>query len=225
MDRNEVNGISNGFEMVKEYYYVNGRWLDYVMVAVWDGEVGSPYKMTIIPVDATNWAANTTHIIVATIDADNNQRIFLDGVEGFEATEVSGGSYARETALGTSMYFGIHDDGTYPIGGPILGAVYDGLLTDSEIASISAMTNWRDLSRPVPTLTSVTPSSTTVGSPDMPVTLVGSDFVPSSVVQWKGTPLVTDCVNATHLRATIPAADLKTTGTFAVTVLNEVPGG
>jgi len=49
--------------------------------------------------------------------------------------------------------------------------------------------------------------------------------VPSSVVQWNGTPLSTNYVDATHLKATIPAADLKTSGAFPVTASNPSPGG
>ncbi len=59
----------------------------------------------------------------------------------------------------------------------------------------------------------------------MPLSLVGTNFVPTSVVQWNGTPLSTTYVDATDVNATIPAADLKTAGVFSVTVSNPAPGG
>jgi hypothetical protein len=81
------------------------------------------------------------------------------------------------------------------------------------------------VNNPVPTLTSITLSSVRNGNPDVPLSLVGTNFVPTSVVQWNGTPLSTTYVDATDVNATIPAADLKTAGVFSVTVSNPAPGG
>ena len=46
-------------------------------------------------------------------------------------------------------------------------------------------------SNPVPTVTSVTPSSGTAGDGATPITVAGSNFVLSSAVQWNGTALST----------------------------------
>jgi hypothetical protein len=70
----------------------------------------------------------------------------------------------------------------------------------------------------VPVLTGMTPSIVIYGSAATTVTLAGSNFVAGSVVQFNGQPLVTTYVNATQLTAVIPAADLLSAGTDAVTV-------
>ena len=90
------------------------------------------------------------------------------------------------------------------------------------------------VNNPAPTLTSISPTSATAGSPKVKLSLVGTNFVPTSVVLWNGTPLKTThvhdrgkvddghygYVDTTHLHATIPKGDLTTAGTFSVTVSN-----
>jgi len=78
---------------------------------------------------------------------------------------------------------------------------------------------------PVPTITSLSPASATVGGLDFTLTVTGTNFVPSSVVRWNGAARATTYVSATQLRATIPATDLLTAGTAQVTVFNPPPGG
>jgi hypothetical protein len=79
---------------------------------------------------------------------------------------------------------------------------------------------------PVPTTTSpLSPVNALVGSPGFTLTVNGSNFVSTSTVQWNGTALVTTYVSAAQLTAAVPAADVTTTGVYAVTVFNGSPGG
>jgi hypothetical protein len=78
---------------------------------------------------------------------------------------------------------------------------------------------------PVPTLTSISPTSAPVGSAEFTLTATGSNFMSSSVVKWGGSNRTTTFVSATQLTATIPATDLATGGTVQVTVFNPSPGG
>jgi hypothetical protein len=78
---------------------------------------------------------------------------------------------------------------------------------------------------PVPTLTSISPTGTLVGSPEFTLTANGSSFISSSVVRWGGANRTTTFVSSTQLTATIPATDLVTAGTVQVTVFNPSPGG
>jgi hypothetical protein len=70
-------------------------------------------------------------------------------------------------------------------------------------------------SNPTPTLTSISPSSVPLFSPDMTITVIGSNFVPTSVVQWQNTNLEplpppinlpTNYVSGTQLTAILPSA-------------------
>jgi hypothetical protein len=80
-------------------------------------------------------------------------------------------------------------------------------------------------SNPVPSLTSVAPSSAAAGTAGLLLTVSGSNFVPNSVVQWNGTSRTTTFVSSTQLQATILATDIAAAGTAQVTVLNPAPGG
>jgi len=78
---------------------------------------------------------------------------------------------------------------------------------------------------PVPTTTSISPSSATAGGLAFPLTVNGTNFVSGSVVRWNGSDRTTTFVSATQLTAAITAADIATAGTANVTVFNPTPGG
>jgi len=81
--------------------------------------------------------------------------------------------------------------------------------------------------KPVPTLTSLSPSSAVRGGPDFVLTLNGSGFVPTSRVHWGRYDRGTTFVSATQLKAVIPARDLEggPDNPVSVTVVNLPPGG
>jgi len=57
------------------------------------------------------------------------------------------------------------------------------------------------------------------------LTVTGSNFVNSSLVQWSGSPRTTTYNDSTSLSAVITAADLASASTALVTVFNPAPGG
>ncbi len=70
------------------------------------------------------------------------------------------------------------------------------------------------------TLTSVTPSTAILGDGDKTVTLVGSGFVSTSVVQVNGTAIAATLVNPTTLTAVIPAANFAKIGSLLIVVVD-----
>ncbi|MGH9838638.1 MAG: beta strand repeat-containing protein [Blastocatellia bacterium] len=78
---------------------------------------------------------------------------------------------------------------------------------------------------PVPSLTGLVPAQAAVGSPAFTLTVNGSGFVPSSVVNWNGVARPTSFSSATQLFAQIPASDAANAGTASITVTNPAPGG
>jgi hypothetical protein len=78
---------------------------------------------------------------------------------------------------------------------------------------------------PLPILTSINPTSVTVGSPGFVMVLTGAGFIPSSVVRFNNSNRVTIYVNSSTLQAEIPASDLTTPGYYNITVFNPSPGG
>lgn len=59
-------------------------------------------------------------------------------------------------------------------------------------------------------LSSISPTATNAGSPDVALTVTGNGFTPSSVVRFNGTGLTTTCATANQCTATIPAASMTT---------------
>jgi outer membrane protein assembly factor BamB len=80
--------------------------------------------------------------------------------------------------------------------------------------------------QPLPALSSnsIDPSVATAGSPAFALTVLGQGFVPSAVVQWNGTALQTTYVSELELQAQIPASDIASVGTAAITVQNSRGG-
>src|SRR5579864_384028 len=70
---------------------------------------------------------------------------------------------------------------------------------------------------PVPSITSLSQSSTTAGGAAFTLTVNGTNFISSSTVQWNGSGRTTTYVSATQLTAAITAADIATGGTANVT--------
>jgi hypothetical protein len=71
---------------------------------------------------------------------------------------------------------------------------------------------------PPPVITSLSPSSATAGGPAFTITVNGSGFSSSAVVQWNGAALPTTFVNATQLTAPVPAYDIAVVGQATVSV-------
>jgi Concanavalin A-like lectin/glucanases superfamily/PKD domain/Matrixin len=78
---------------------------------------------------------------------------------------------------------------------------------------------------PIPSVSSLSQTSAAEGGPAFTLTVNGSNFASSSVVQWNGSPLATTFVSGTQLQATVPAADLADDGAAAVSVSTPSPGG
>jgi trimeric autotransporter adhesin len=78
---------------------------------------------------------------------------------------------------------------------------------------------------PVPTLSFVSPVGAPIGGGDFTLTVTGSSFVPSSIVQWNGSARPTTYVSAAQLEATISAKDIQTLGNDMVSVFTSPPGG
>jgi hypothetical protein len=78
---------------------------------------------------------------------------------------------------------------------------------------------------PVPSVSSLSPSSVVAGTAAFALTVGGTNFIPSSTVQWNGSNRSTTYVSATQLTASITAADIATPTYVAVTVVNPAPGG
>jgi len=78
---------------------------------------------------------------------------------------------------------------------------------------------------PVPTLASLSPSSTVAGSSDLTLTAAGTGFVPGGQMFFGTIAIATTIVDDHTATAVVPSALLATVASVPVTFLNPVPGG
>ncbi len=78
---------------------------------------------------------------------------------------------------------------------------------------------------PLPTITSLNPTSVVAGSTGFTLTISGTGFLNTSTVWWNGAERQTTFVNATTLTIQVPASDIANAGTVAIVVRNPAPGG
>ena len=78
---------------------------------------------------------------------------------------------------------------------------------------------------PVPTITSLAPTSVAVGAAAQTLTINGTGFLSTSTVSFNGTTRTTTFLSSTSLTIALTTTDTGTAGTYAVTVTNPAPGG
>src|SRR5208337_3730736 len=83
-----------------------------------------------------------------------------------------------------------------------------------------------DAPAPVPLINlPLVPDAVAPGAPAFTLTVNGTGFVSSSVVNWNGSPRATTFVTSSQLTAKIAASDVATAGTVSVSVVSPAPGG
>jgi hypothetical protein len=78
---------------------------------------------------------------------------------------------------------------------------------------------------PTPTISAISPNSSDQAGPAFTLSVVGSNFISSSSVQWNGTSLPTTFISSALVTANVPASDVAAAGPDAITVTNPSPGG
>ncbi len=79
------------------------------------------------------------------------------------------------------------------------------------------------LTTPLPVMGSLASYGASAGRPGYALTVHGSGFLSSSVVQWNGTPRATRFISNTRLETTLTSADVASARTASITV--NTPGG
>jgi hypothetical protein len=76
-----------------------------------------------------------------------------------------------------------------------------------------------------PTVSSLSPRSTTHGGGDFEMKVNGSGFGSNAFVEWNGGFIATAFISASQLVAYVPGAEIAAMGSATVTVTNPAPGG
>jgi len=81
-------------------------------------------------------------------------------------------------------------------------------------------------SNPVPFVNQILdPVSVQPGGKEFVLTVNGTGFASTAVINWNGAPILTSVESASQLKAKISAAKIKQAGTVSITVTNPAPGG
>ena len=102
---------------------------------------------------------------------------------------------------------------------------YSDDVCNQNASNLLTMSNAVNVNNPVPTTTSISPTSRTLGGDAFTLLVNGTNFVSSSVVRFAGSDRTTTFVTSTQLTAAIPASDLTTAGSYEIRVFNPTPGG
>src|SRR5580693_8088899 len=78
---------------------------------------------------------------------------------------------------------------------------------------------------PIPTITSLSPSSLPVESPAQTLTITGANYLTSSTVTFNGAPAAATFSSSTQLTIELTAGDLAAVGSYIVVVTNPSPDG
>jgi hypothetical protein len=81
------------------------------------------------------------------------------------------------------------------------------------------------VNNPLPTLTTIAPTTKNAGDAAFPLTVNGTNFNPSSIVRFNGSDRVTALVSATQVTAALTVADMAAAAIYPITVFNPTPGG
>jgi hypothetical protein len=98
-------------------------------------------------------------------------------------------------------------------------------LTDQEVYIVRSSVVSPQAPHPTPTLVSISPSSDNAGGPAFTLTVNGTGFLSTSVVEWNQTALSTAYISSQQLTASIPASAIAGSGSAQVAVFNPAPGG
>jgi uncharacterized repeat protein (TIGR01451 family) len=181
------------------------------------GGISAPATLTIskYPVPAITSIAPTS---VAVNSPDTAVTIQGSGFTSFSTVQVNGSTLNTNAWDPNDLFFTLPATDLTSVGRLSITASNPGPST-SNVVMIDVTPN------PVPTLSGLSPASAAIGGADFTLTVSGSNFVPTSVVQWNGSARPTTFGNSSQLTATISGSDIQSLGNDNVTVFNPAPGG
>lgn len=105
------------------------------------------------------------------------------------------------------------------------GALLNVIATNGSTSSASGPAVSLEVDNPVPAVTQAVPASFFSGTAATTLSIAGTGFVPTTVVQVNGAARSTAFVSSTQVNVNLTTADLATAGSLSLTVVNAAPGG
>lgn len=92
-------------------------------------------------------------------------------------------------------------------------------------ASILSPSVSLEVDNPAPVISSMTPTTELAGTASAVLTVTGTGFVPSTVVEVNGSARTTTFINSTQVSVALPTSDFVAAGSLSITAVNPTPGG
>ncbi|GAB3856975.1 hypothetical protein GCM10028822_29980 [Hymenobacter terrigena] len=190
------------------------------------GGTTAPATFTVNAATANNPVPTITSLSPSSATAgDPGTTLTVNGTNFINASTVSFNGTARTTTFVSATQLTIQlttadlaTAGAYDV--TVTNPAPGGGTTAPATFTVNAPAN-----NPVPTITSLAPSSVTAGAAAQTLTVNGTNFISTSVVNFNGTARTTTFVSATQLTIQLTATDQATAGSYNVTVTNLSPGG
>jgi Protein of unknown function (DUF4038)/Putative collagen-binding domain of a collagenase/IPT/TIG domain len=176
-------------------------------------------------------SGSTLSVASRTSDGQTVIAYFSDGNATAKTIDMSAITSSSSTAIawwyapltGTATLIG-----TFPNSGSQSFTAPDGndwvLVIDDAAANLGAPGGGTG-NNPIPSITSLSPTSAIASGPAFTLTVNGTGFISASVVNFNGSARTTSFVSTTQIKASILASDIATSGNANVTVTNPSPGG
>lgn len=156
----------------------------------------------------------------------------LEGVSSFVLT-VNGANFVsgaeiRWNGSALTTTFGSATQLTATIDAALVSNSGVGLVTvrnpDTQVSNTLSFTVI-ETDNPVPTISTLSPSTVTPGGSTFTLTVTGANFVNGAVIRVNGATRTTTLVSSTQLTTTIQASEIASATTLAISVSNPAPGG
>lgn len=105
-------------------------------------------------------------------------------------------------------------------GAELAVAVLNGSLSSGTAAPVNL-----EVDNPSPVISSLSPTTELLGTSSLSVTVTGTGFVPSTVIDVNGAARTSTFTSATQVSVTLTAADVTAAGSLSLTAVNAKPGG
>jgi hypothetical protein len=179
--------------------------------AAWGGD--GTYSRALYSFDTSAWYGNETSSLLTQSNAAFDSAYASHGIYHLVDHPWYGLWYSGSNLSRHVTYISNRNDVWYaPFGGLYL---YH-FVAERGLTQVFAVGN----SSPLPTITSISPSSVIAGAAGFTMTVTGTNFGNGAVVRWNNADKTTTYVSSTQLRASIPASDVSVEGIAAIKAVN-----
>jgi photosystem II stability/assembly factor-like uncharacterized protein len=180
------------------------------------GNYPSPVLTSILPTSASSGDPAFTLTI-------NGSSFFNGSILNFDDTATSLGAAVPTTYVSPTQITAVIPASLIALPGPFTVLVLSPPPSYAPSNSLNFTVNLGVY--PVPTITSIYPTTIIAGSLPFMMIVNGANFAPAAVLNFNGVAKSTTLDSSQSLFATISTADISTAGTVQVTVSNPKPGG